>query len=370
MIPLLDLKAEYQVLKNDILAEVEEVLQSGSYILGEKGALLESTISRYIGSSFAIGVANGTDALLLALEALGITKGDEVITTPFTFFATAEVIARIGAVPIFVDIDPVTYNMNPDLIERAITQKTKAIMVVHLFGQVAEMDRIMDIGKRHNLYVIEDACQAMGATYKGKMAGSLGDVGCFSFYPTKNLGAFGDGGMIVTNDPILNETINCLRNHGSVATYVHQKIGMNSRLDELQAAILLVKFKRLSEWNQIRRKLATRYNEQLSNFVHLPVIPKDREHIFHQYCIETEQRNELASYLLKRQIVTGIYYPVPLHLQEVFLYLQHKKGDFPVSEKVSTNILALPIHPMLTELQQQKVINSIQEFFDMSVTNG
>ncbi|RST72078.1 DegT/DnrJ/EryC1/StrS family aminotransferase [Siminovitchia acidinfaciens] len=362
MIPLLDLKAEYRVLKTDLQAAIEEVLQSGSYILGEKGTLLESTISQFINTSFCLGVANGTDALLLALEALGISRGDEVITTPFTFFATAEVIVRAGAIPVFVDIEPESYNIDPDLIEKAITEKTKAIMVVHLFGQVANMDRIMDIAKRHNFYVIEDACQAIGASFKGKMAGTFGDVGCFSFYPTKNLGAFGDGGMVVTNNPALYETINCLRNHGSVTKYVHHRVGINSRLDELQAAILLVKFKRLSEWNQIRGKLAARYTEQLSDYVQTPAILSGREHIFHQYCIETTRRDELAAYLLQKQVMTAVYYPVPLHLQEALRYLHYKSGDFSVAESVSNRILALPIQPMLSEKEQQQVIDFIKEF--------
>ncbi|MGM9928072.1 MAG: DegT/DnrJ/EryC1/StrS family aminotransferase [Bacillus sp. (in: firmicutes)] len=363
MIALVDLKTEYEVLKDEILQSIGKVLEDGQFILGTKGKRLEDDLSKYIGVDYGLGVANGTDALLLSLEALNIGMGDEVITTPFTFFATAEVIARVGATPVFIDIDPLTYNMNPALIEAAITERTKAIIVVHLFGQPSEMDAIMEISRKYKLRVIEDACQAIGAVFQGRKVGSFGDLGCFSFFPSKNLGAYGDGGMIVTKDQNLYEKIKTLRNHGSSERYVHTQIGLNSRLDEIQAAILGVKFKRLDEWNNRRREVAEKYKKELTGIVHVPIIAADREHVFHQYCIETTKREQLVQFLKQRHIDTGIYYPIPLHLQQVFEYLGYEKGDLPVSESVSKKILALPINPMLTEKQQNQIILSVKEFF-------
>ncbi|PFO08694.1 transcriptional regulator [Bacillus sp. AFS076308] len=363
MISLVDLKTEYQVLKDEINHAIEEVLESGSFILGKKGKKLEQSISKYIGVAHGLGVANGTDALLLCLEALGIGAGDEVITTTFTFFATAEVIARVGATPVLVDIDPLSYNMNPALIESAITEKTKAIIVVHLFGKPANMDAIMEISRKYHLRVIEDACQSIGASFQGKKVGSYGDMGCFSFFPSKNLGAYGDGGMIVTNESDLFEKIKLLRNHGSSERYIHTHIGLNSRLDEIQAAVLDVKFKRLDEWNNRRRELAKRYSEKLTGAVSVPIVGEEAEHVFHQYSIESPRRDELAQFLNGRHIASSVYYPVPLHLQQAFQYLGYKTGDLPVSERCSKRILALPMNPMMTEKQQDQVIMAINEFF-------
>jgi UDP-2-acetamido-2-deoxy-ribo-hexuluronate aminotransferase len=363
MIPLVDLKTEYEVLKDEMIQTIGEVLESGSFILGTKGKKLEEEISKYIGVSHGLGVANGTDALLLSLEALNIGSGDEVITTPFTFFATAEVIARVGATPVFVDIDPLTYNMKPDLIELAITERTKAIIVVHLFGQPADMDAIMEISRKHNLRVIEDACQSIGAAFQGKKVGSIGDLGCFSFYPSKNLGAYGDAGMIVTNDHDLYSKIKSLRNHGSCERYVHTHIGLNSRLDEIQAAILGIKFKRLNEWNSRRRELAAEYTAKLAGIVDVPIVAANREHVFHQYCIRTNKRRELSQFLQQKHIASDIYYPIPLHLQQAFYHLGYKNGDFPISESTAQRILALPIYPMMTEKQQDQIISAIVEFF-------
>lgn len=363
MIPLVDLKTEYKVLKDEINQVIGEVLESGSFILGSKGIKLEEEISKYIGAAHGLGVANGTDALLLSLEALNIGYGDEVITTPFTFFATAEVIVRVGATPVFVDIDPLTFNMSPALIERAITERTKAIIVVHLFGQPADMDVIMEISRKHNLRVIEDACQSIGAAFQGKKVGSFGDVGCFSFFPSKNLGAYGDAGMIVTNDNELDCKIKSLRNHGSCKRYVHKHIGLNSRLDEIQAAILCIKFKWLDKWNKRRRELAAKYTRRLTGIVDVPIVAADREHVFHQYCIRTIHREELAQFLHQKQIASGIYYPIPLHLQQAFDQLGYKNGDFPISECTSQKILALPINPLMTDKQQEQVISAIVEFF-------
>ncbi|MEH7419162.1 DegT/DnrJ/EryC1/StrS family aminotransferase [Neobacillus drentensis] len=363
MIPLVDIKTEYENLKIELNRAIQEVLESSCFILGAKGEKLEKEISQYIGVDHAVGVANGTDALLLCLEALNIGSGDEVITTPFTFFSTAEVIARVGATPVFVDIDPKTFNMNPDLIESVITKKTKAIMVVHLFGQSADMDSILTISRKHNLRVIEDACQSIGASYQGKKVGSFGDFGCFSFFPSKNLGAYGDGGMIVTNNGDLFRKLKLLRNHGSSERYVHTHIGLNSRLDEIQAAILNVKFKWLDVWNNRRKELAEKYSLKLAETVQVPVRAEDREHIYHQYCIETDQQEQLGQFLKQKEIATGIYYPIPLHLQKAFFHLGYKNGHFPVSERCAKRILALPINPMMTQKQQDYIIAAIKEFF-------
>lgn len=362
MIAMLDLQTEFYSIRDSLQKCLLEVMESGSYTLGEKGKQLERAIAQYTGTSYGIGVANGTDALLLALEALDIREGDEVITSPFTFFATAEAIARAGATPVFADIEPTTYNIDASLIEQAISTKTKAIIVVHLFGQPADMDSIIQIAKQYDLVIIEDACQAIGAAYKGKQVGSFSDAGCFSFFPTKNLGAYGDGGLVVTNDAKVHEKICLLRNHGSPEKYVHTCIGFNSRLDEIQAAVLQVKFSNLNAWNRKRRELATRYSEQLAGLVQTPVIAPDREHIFHQYCIEITNRDGLASFLQHKQISTGIYYPIPLHMQKAFQHLGYREGDFPVAEKASQHILALPIHPFLTEAQQEYIITSIKKY--------
>lgn len=362
MIPLVDLKAEYNILKNEINKELSEVLESGSFILGPKGKELEESIAGFLGVSYSVGVGNGTDALLLALEALEIGEGDEVITTPFTFFATAEVIARVGATPVFVDIEPTTFNMDPSKVEEAITNKTKAILVVHLFGQAADMDSIVAIAKKYQLFIVEDACQSIGATYKGKKVGSLGDIACFSFFPSKNLGCYGDGGLVVTNDQVLFEKVKLLRNHGSIHKYVNLEIGMNSRLDEMQAAILKVKFKRLEEFNENRRIVAQKYSSELAGSVCTPSIQPNRDHVFHQYCIQLSQRDKLAAYLHENNVATAVYYPIPLHLQKALQYLGYKEKQFPVTEEVSKNILALPVHPFMTQYQQDYIISSIKKF--------
>ncbi|WP_419151937.1 DegT/DnrJ/EryC1/StrS family aminotransferase [Aeribacillus alveayuensis] len=362
---MVHLKKEMDLLRDPIYKAVQEVLESGSYILGNKGKELESKVSRYVEAAYGAGVASGTDALVLSLEALGIGEGDEVITTPFTFFATAEAIVRVGAKPVFVDINPNTYHIQPSNIYNALNAKTKAIIVVHLFGHAANMDEIMQIAKEYGLRVIEDACQAIGTEYKGKRVGAIGDVGCFSFYPSKNLGGVGDGGMVVTNSQDVYEKICELRNHGSEKNnkYKHSTIGYNSRLDELQAAILLEKLKYLDDFLIKRREIARRYTEELNQFVKTPSIYLNRTHTFHQYCIELDNRDELASYLIRQNIATAIYYPIPLHLQQAFLNLNYKKGDFPIAEKISNKILALPIYPLMDQMEQDKVIKAIKEFF-------
>jgi dTDP-4-amino-4,6-dideoxygalactose transaminase len=365
-IPLIDLKKEYEVYGNKIEAAVIEVLQSGSYILGNNVKQFEGEIADYLDVNYAASVANGTDALLLSLDALEIGPGDEVITTPFTFFATAEVIANAGATPVFVDIEPDTYNIDVNKIEAAITEYTKAIMVVHLFGMTADMDSIMNIASQYNLKVIEDACQAIGTEYKGKRVGGIGDIGCFSFFPSKNLGAFGDGGLTITNDLEIYERICQLRNHGSKVRYVHTYIGANSRLDEIQAAILNEKLKHLDMFIFKRMIVANTYSRELQNLRKKPPLFTDRRHTYHQYCIEVDDRERLSSFLNQKGISTGIYYPIPLHLQKAFQYLQYKQGDFPVAEEVSKHILALPINPTMTVSEQEYIIETMKEFAGVS----
>ncbi|MFD0621024.1 DegT/DnrJ/EryC1/StrS family aminotransferase [Paenibacillus sp. GCM10027629] len=363
MIPLLDLKASYQSIKEELLQAAEQVLEKGHYIMGPEVLEFEREIAQYIGVKYAISVANGTDALLLTLDALGIGPGDEVITTPYTFFATAEVISRLGATPVFVDIDRDTYLIQPESIEQAITPKTKAIIPVHLFGQPADMDEIGRIAKEHGLHVIEDACQALGASYQGKMAGSMGTAGCFSFFPTKNLGGFGDGGMIVTNDEALYAKVKVLRVHGSNPKYYHAILGYNSRLDELQAALLRVKLRKLPEWTTARIQKAKCYDELLAHLpINRPAANKDREHVYHLYIIETEHRDALLARLNASGIDSGIYYPVPLHRQEVYRGLQYEEGSLPCSEDAARYGLALPLYPELTDEDQQYVVDTIHTF--------
>ena len=363
MIPMIDLNAELNLYRNEIYEAIKEVIESSSFILGEKGRQLENNIADDFGATFGIGVANGTDALFLSLKALGIGLGDEVITTPFTFFATGEVIANAGATPIFVDIDEKTYNIDPHKIREAISSKTKAIIVVHLFGQSASMESIRDLAKEFNLIIIEDACQAIGTKYNGEFVGSIGEIGCFSFFPSKNLGAFGDAGMIVTSNKSIYESLLSLRNHGSMTKYKHSILGYNSRLDEIQATILLEKFKFLDIFIKKRIEIAKNYTKELKDFVKTPNMVENYEHTFHQYCIETPYRDELMDFLAKKQIASAIYYPIPLHLQKAFHYLGYTKGDFPIAEKAAHNILALPIGPTLTKEKQDYIITVIKEFF-------
>ncbi|MBM7838860.1 dTDP-4-amino-4,6-dideoxygalactose transaminase [Alkalihalobacillus xiaoxiensis] len=361
-IPMVDLQSEFSLLKPMLLKEIMEVLESGHYILGKKGQLFELRLADYVDAGFASGVANGTDALYIALKSLGIGAGDEVVTTPFTFFATGEVIAQTGATPVFADIESDTYNLDPKEIESKITDKTKAIIVVHLFGQAANMDAIQEIAKKHHLYVIEDACQAIGTEFKGERVGALGDIGCFSFFPSKSLGAFGDAGIIVTNQESLSHKVTQLRNHGSTSKYMHESIGQNSRLDEIQAAVLLVKLTFLDLFLHKRKEIAKRYSEGLVDSIKKPIVPNSRAHTFHQYCIELDERDQLADYLKQEGIASAVYYPVPLHLQKVFAGLGYKKGDFPVAEQAANRILALPISPELSIDAQYTIIECVNQF--------
>jgi len=359
-VPLLDLKAQYASIRNEVLDAVGEVLESQVCIGGPRVSELEEKVAAVSGCKYAVGVSSGTDAILAALMCLGVGPGDEIVTTPFTFFATAGCIARTGAKPVFVDIDPKTYNINPALIEAAITARTKAIMPVHLFGQVCDMDPILEIAARRNLFIVEDAAQAIGATYKGRVAGSMGAMGCFSFYPSKNLGAVGEGGMVVTNDQKLHKLLMVMRNHGSEVKYFHQYVGGNFRLDPIQAAVLLVKLPRLNEWSAARRRNAAIYDELFAGSgIVTPCISQDCVSIFNQYVVRSEYRDDLMEYLKGQGIGTEIYYPVPMHLQECFRSLGYKAGDFPESEKASRQAVALPIYPELTREMLEHVASAV-----------
>jgi len=367
-VPLLDLKAQYAAIRDEIEPVVKEVFESQYFILGPKVKEFEDQVAVYAGAKYAIGCASGTDALLLALMALGIKPGDEVITSPYTFFATGGSIARLGAKIVFCDIKPDTYNLDPGHLDELITDRTRAIIPIHLFGLVAEMDRINKIAAARNIPVVEDAAQAIGATAPYGKAGSLGTIGCFSFFPSKNLGGAGDGGMVVTSDKNLAERLRVLRVHGSRPKYYHSIVGINSRLDALQAAVLQVKLRHLDTWSEARRTNAATYNRlftdrNLSATVTLPVIPIGYGHIFNQYIIRVKSRDALREYLREKGIGTEVYYPVPLHLQECFADLKYHEGDMPESEEAAKTTLALPIYPELTGEMQEYVVETIDSFY-------
>lgn len=376
-IPILDLKAHHTPLRGEILAAIEKVLDSNAFILGPQVQELEKQVAAYCGCQHAIGVSSGTDALLIALMALDVKAGDEVITTPYSFFATAGCITRLGATPVFVDIDPVSFNIDPRGISAKVTSKTKAIIPVHLYGQCSDMNPIMEVAKQHNLAVIEDAAQAIGSEYKdGRRACSIGSMGCLSFFPSKNLGALGDGGMVTTNDANLAEKLKVLRVHGSKPKYYHKMIGGNFRLDSIQAAVLNVKLKYLDQWTTKRQSNAKRYTElfQKTSLVSggQVVLPKpvylesqaQHYHIYNQFVLRVQNRDQLRDFLQKEcGIGTEIYYPVPFHLQECFAYLGHKAGEFPESEKAANTTVALPIYPELTDAQLQEVVEAIVRFY-------
>lgn len=362
-VPLLDLKAQYATIKDEVLAGISEVLDSQRCIGGPKVIELEEKIAALSDCKYAVGVSSGTDAILNSLMSLGIGAGDEVITTPFTFFATVGCIGRSGAKPVFVDIDPKTYNIDPSLIEAAITDKTKAIMPVHLYGQMADMDPIMEISDKHGLAVIEDAAQSISSTYKGRKAGSIGTCGCFSFFPSKNLGGIGDGGMIVTNDEKFYHQLVIMRDHGSEPKYYHKYVGGNFRLDPIQAVALLVKLPHLDSWSQSRRENAAYYNEKFKGSdIVTPYVSPDCITIYNQYCIRVPRRDEVVAHLHANNIGCEIYYPVPMHLQECFEDLGYKKGDFPEAEKAADEIMALPIYPELTGEMKDCVADAILSF--------
>lgn len=363
-VAMLDLKTEYRLFADEIRSVVNNVLESQQFINGPAVAELEKELSARFDVPHAIGVSSGTDALLCSLMSLGIGAGDEVILPAFTFFATAGSIARVGARPVFVDIDSRTFNIDPAMIEAAVTDRTRAVMVVHLFGQCAEMDAINEIARRHNLAVIEDAAQAVGAKYRGRPACALGDVACVSFYPTKNLGGFGEGGMIFTKDETLATVARQLRNHGESRRYVHERVGGNFRLDTMKAAILLVKLGHWDEFTERRRTHAARYDAMLSTApVTTPYVPEHQHPVYHQYSILCERRDELQAFLGDRGVQSGIYYAVPLHQQKCFASLGYGPGALPVTEDACGRILSLPCHPMLTADDQQYVAACIHEFY-------
>jgi len=375
-IPLVDLEAQYTSIREEVDAAVRRVFQSGQYILGPEVTAFEHEMAAYCGTKYAVGVASGTDALHLALLACGIKPGDEVITTPFTFIATAESIAKCGAKPVFVDIDLRTYNIDPAQIEPKITTKTKAVLPVHLYGQPADMDPILELARKHNLKVIEDCAQSLGAEYKGKKVGSFGDAGCLSFFPSKNLGACGDGGMVVTNDPHVAETVRILRVHGSKASYQHVMHGFNSRLDAIQAAILRVKLKHLDEWNEARRNKGALYSKLLEHMdgIEPPYVAQNCKCSCNYYTIRVKDsrlsRDDLRNHLESRGIQTAIYYPLSLHLQQVYAYLGHKPGDFPRSEQAQKQVLSLPMYPELPEEQIEEIASEIKSFVYARISSG
>ncbi len=364
-VKLLDLTAQYEKIRGEVMDAVTEVFDSQYFILGPKVAELEEQIAGYCNAKDAVGVASGSDAILLSLMALGIGPGDEVISTPYTFFSTVSSITRLGARPVFADIDPVTYNIDPAAVAEAITENTKAILIVHLYGQTADMDPILEVAGARGIPVIEDACQAIGAEYKGRRAGSMGLAGCFSFFPSKNLGGAGDGGIITTSDERLAEDLRRLRNHGGRERYYHDEVGINSRLDAVQAAVLLVKLRHLDTWSEGRIANAARYDRLLGGIegITTPVVSEGNRHIYNQYVIRVPQRDELKSFLQENDIGCEIYYPVPLHLQNCFSFLGGAEGDCPESERAALETLALPIFTELTPEMQEYAAGKIAEFY-------
>jgi len=365
-VPLLDLQSQYVLLRDELRQAVERVMDSQRFVLGDEMRRLESSIAAYTQTKHAIACASGSDAVLLALMALDISNGDDVVTTPFTFFATAAAITRVGARPVFVDIDPATYNIDTSQLADAITPQTTALLPVHLYGQCAEMDRLLELSEQQGIPIVEDAAQAIGATDRGEQAGSMGAIGAFSFYPTKNLGGAGDGGMLTTNDDALAQRLRRLRTHGGANEYEHSEVGINSRLDELQAAVLNVKLPYLDNWSNERASRAAVYDELLDDVsfeLITPSLRDDARHIFHQYVIRVPQhRDALMEHLKSHGVGTKVYYPIPLHRQECFAYLGYKEGDFPESERAARETLALPIYPELTETQQAYVAETIKSF--------
>ncbi|MEI6127106.1 MAG: DegT/DnrJ/EryC1/StrS family aminotransferase [Pseudomonadota bacterium] len=363
-VPFLDLKLQYTAIKNEISTAIQQVLESTAFAGGPFVKEFEDSFAAFCQTQHAIGVGNGTDALWAALIALGVGPGDEVITVPNTFIATAEAISFCGARPVFVDIEDQTCNMNPDAVTKAITPRTKAIIPVHLYGHMADMDAIMAIAKKHSLFVIEDACQAHGAEYKGKKAGSIGDAGCFSFYPGKNLGAYGEAGAVVTNNALLAEKMRTFRDHGQKKKYYHEMIGWNGRMDGIQGAILSVKLQHLQAWTDARRGHAALYNKLLGGAagVQLPFEADYAKHVYHIYPIRIQNRDALIDALAAKGISSGIHYPVPLHLTEAYAHLGYKKGSFPVSEKCAGELVSLPMFPELNQEQIEFVVTAIKEF--------
>jgi len=363
-VPILDLKAQYATIRDEVTRAISDVCESQVFALGPAVAEFEKNVAAYCGSKHAIGVSSGTDALLVALMALGVGPGDEVITAPFTFFATAGCIVRVGAMPVFVDVDPDSYNIDPAGIEEKITEKTRAIIPVHLFGQLARMKPIMDIARRHNLAVIEDACQAIGASQDGVKAGNFGDCGCFSFYPTKNLGGFGDGGLVTTNSDELAQQIRILRDHGQNPRYFYRVIGGNFRLDGIQGAVLNVKLRYLERWNDTRRRHAGQYDRLFAGSpIKMPMIDANNVSIYHQYTVTVPERDALQKYLAENGIGSAVFYPKPLHVQDCFEELGYREGDMPVAERLCGDVLSLPMYPELQAEQIEHIAATALKFY-------
>ncbi len=360
-IPFIDLKSQYDLYKNEILHEINKVLDSSQFIMGSQVDVLEQSLAKYVQAKYSIACSSGTDALLVALLALDIKKDDEIITTPFTFIATAEVISLLGAKPVFVDIDENTYNIDENKIEEKINHKTKAIMPVSLYGQCSNMDKINEIASKHGIFVIEDGAQSFGATYKGKKSCALSQIGCTSFFPSKPLGCYGDGGAIFCDDEKLMKKIKMIINHGQEQRYKHDVVGINGRLDALQAAVLNVKLKYFDQELKKRQEIAKRYDENLQDIVQTPILGEDNTHVYAQYTIQVDNRDEFCDNLKQFNIPTAVHYPIPLHLQNVFKYLGYKKGDFPISEKIANRVLSLPMSPFLTKEHQDLVIEAIRK---------
>ncbi len=363
-VPQLDMSAQYAAIGGEIRTAVERVMASQQFVLGREGSALEEELAKVCGVAHGVGLASGTDALILALRACGVHAGDDVLLPPFTFVATGSAVSALGAKPVFVDIRPDTYNIDPAELERRVTPRTRAIVVVHLYGLAADLDPILAFAKSHQLPVIEDNAQAIGASYKGRRTGSLGDAGCVSFYPTKNLGAYGDAGMVVTNSAELAARIRSLRNHGQTGKYLSSEPGWNSRLDEIQAAILRVKLRHLSNWQRARQSHAAEYHRLLSAIpgVMPPLAPEGFEHVYHQYTIRVEKRDALQRYLADRKIESTVYYPYPLHLQPLYSALGHQAGDFPHAERAAQEVLSLPMYPELRKEQIARVVEAVAEF--------
>jgi dTDP-4-amino-4,6-dideoxygalactose transaminase len=370
-VPLLDLKAQFAPLREEITAAVTEVMEAQAFVLGPAVEKLEGEIAGYVGAGHAIGCASGTDALILSLAALGIGPGDEVLTSPFSFFSSASCASKVGARPAFADIDPETFNLDPAATEAAIRPATKALLPVHLFGQCAEMEPLLEIASRRGLPVVEDAAQALGSVYAGgRHAGAMGETGCYSFFPTKNLGGFGDGGMIVTSDGELADKLRLLRVHGGQQMYHHRWVGWNSRLDALQAAVLRIKLSHLESWSKGRAANAARYDRLFAESgvletgdVKVPVRSKNSTHIFNQYTLRVRRRDDLREHLKQSGVGHSVYYPVPLHLQECFADLGYREGDFPNAERACEEVLSLPVYSELTEEQQERVVSAVAEFY-------
>lgn len=367
-VPFLDLKTQFSIIRTEVMTAIESVCDETLFVLGPVVADLERELAEYVGTPYGIGVASGSDALLLSLMALDVQPGDEIITVPFTFFSTAGVVSRLHAKPVFVDVKPDSFNIDPAKIEEKISSRTRAIIPVHLFGQCAEIEKIQELVSSRGIPIIEDACQAIGAARQGVRAGALGDVGCFSFFPSKNLGGIGDGGFITTHRQPMRDLLAALRVHGGLSDYHHDHVGMNSRLDALQAAVLKVKLQYLEQWNAKRRSNASRYNELfmqagILDRVVPPWIDSANHHVFNQYTLRVQQRDQLMEFLKDKGIGYKVYYPVPLHLQECYRDLGYQKGDFPVSEQLAKDVLSLPIFPELTDAQLSRVVEVIRDFY-------